>query len=87
MLKDEVKAKLRHEPFVPLEVRTADGRRLEVPFAHVAVVMSDGLMVFHGIKNERSRVATGYDFISFDGVKDIEPRTAGANGLPKTNRE
>ncbi len=83
MLKDEVKARLRHEPFVPLDVRTADGRRLEVRFPHAAVVMGDGLIVFRGVKDERSRVATGYDFVAFERVEDIEPREARAEELPK----
>lgn len=83
MLKDEVKAVLRREPFAPLEVRTSDGRRLDVPFQHVAVVMTDGLLVFHGVKDERSRVAKGYDFIAYDRIEKIEPQQAQGDAQPK----
>jgi hypothetical protein len=73
---EEIQSVLGREPFVPLRVQKADGSKVDIPFRHAAVVLrGQGLLVFKGVKDERSRRATGYEVIGFDRIHRIEPRT------------
>ena len=73
MLKDEIKAELQRDPFVPLRLHLLDGRTFDVPFREVAHVLSFGVLVFIGLK-EGTRQAKGYDRFPFDHVERIERR-------------
>ena len=76
MLKEEVKAELKREPFVPLRFHLKDGKRFDVPFREVARVLEYGVLVFIGLK-EGTYQAKGYDRFSFESIVRIEQRPGG----------
>jgi hypothetical protein len=83
---DDVKQMLSREPFVPLKVFKTDGSSLEIPFKHVAVLQSQHLLVFKGVKSERSRYASqGFEAIGYDYIDRIEPRTTRGGSRSKRN--
>lgn len=74
---EEVESVLRRQPFVPLRLHKVAGGWVDLPFHHVAVVLrSQGLLVFKGVKHERSRQAKSYEVIPFDQIDRIEPRAS-----------
>jgi hypothetical protein len=75
---EDVKSVLAQEPFVPLKLVKTDGTSLDIPFKHVAVPQRLHLLVFKGVKHERSRHATkGFEAIGYDYIDRIEPKRNG----------
>jgi hypothetical protein len=74
MEKQDIIAALDQEPFVPLRLRLVDGRRLDVPYRHVAIVQKQHLLVFKGVKSPTSQRATGYEALGFHLIEGIERR-------------
>ncbi|HZL37512.1 MAG TPA: hypothetical protein VFC78_19495 [Tepidisphaeraceae bacterium] len=79
MLKEEIKAAVWREPFVPLRLHLSNGKTFDVPFRDVARVLSYGLLVFIGMK-EGTHQSKGYDRFSFDQIVRIEQRPANGRG-------
>jgi hypothetical protein len=79
---DQVRSVLAREPFAPLRLYKTDGTVVEIPFRHVAVFVHGGLLVFKGVKNEKSHVATGYQVIGYDYIERIEPKRDGRSKRP-----
>ena len=79
---DQIVAILDREPFVPLRVVRSDGKTFPIPFAHVARLSIGGLMIFRGVKDAKSRSATGFDVIGYDFITAIEPKKPGGSGRP-----
>jgi hypothetical protein len=78
MEKDQVRAELKREPFIPLRNRLTDGRKFDVPFRDVARFLTYGVLVFIGMK-EGTRQAKSYDRFGFDQIERIEPLPAKKN--------
>jgi hypothetical protein len=84
MLIQDVENVLRREPFNPLRVHKSDGKVVEIPFSHVAIVLrSQGLLVFKGVKKAGSHVAKSYEVIPYDRIDRIEERRGRASGRRK----
>jgi len=77
--KEEIKAELTREPFVPFRLHLSDGRTFDVPFREVAHMTPSGVLVFIGLKEGTHR-AEGYDRFGFDHVVRIEPRPTRGKG-------
>jgi hypothetical protein len=78
MLKEEVRAELTRDPFVPLRLHLKGGRKFDVPFRDVAHMLGYGVLVFIGLK-EGTHQAKAYDRFPFDHIIRIEKlRTGGA---------
>lgn len=73
MLKREIADVLHRRPFVPLTIHLDDGETVGVPFSHVAVLLDKTVLVFQGVKDERSHAASGKKEFAFDRVTRIEP--------------
>jgi hypothetical protein len=71
MLKEEVKAILEREPFVPYRIHLASGKRFDVTHRDVARFLGYGVLVFIGLK-EGTRQAKGYDRFTFEQIDRIE---------------
>jgi hypothetical protein len=74
MQKREVEQILSRQPFVPLRIVKTDGTSIDVPFQHVAEPLSGRVLIFKGVKREGSRVATGFDEITYEQIDRIVPR-------------
>ena len=83
MRREDIESALNQYPFVPVRLRLTDERVLDVPFKHVTVFQKSGLILFHGVKNEGSRVATGYEVLPYDRIDRIEHRPGRAGGRRK----
>ncbi len=79
MLKEEIRAELTREPFVPLRLHLSDGRKFDVPFRDVAHIIASGVLVFIGLK-EGTHQAKSYDRFGFDHIIRIEHRPARGGG-------
>ena len=85
---EDVKTLLAREPFVPLKVVKTDGSTLPIPFKHVAVPQSRHLLVFKGVKSERSHHATkGFEAIGYDYIDRIEPKKNGHSAKKGNGRK
>ena len=73
MQKEEVRAELTREPFVPLRLHLKDGKTFDIPFRDVAHVLGYGVLVFIGLK-EGTHQAKAYDRFSFENIVRIERR-------------
>jgi hypothetical protein len=78
MLKEEVKAELGREPFVPLRLHLRNGDKFDIPFRDIAHVLRSGLLVLIGLKRG-TRQAKGYTTYVFEDIVRIERRPAGRN--------
>jgi hypothetical protein len=77
--KEDVKAELAREPFMPFRLHLSDGRKFDVPFREVAHVVASGVPVFIGLK-EGTHQAKSYDRFGFDHIVRIQHRPARGNG-------
>jgi hypothetical protein len=85
---EDVKKLLAREPFVPLKVVKTDGSTLPIPFKHVAVPQRLHLLVFKGVKSERSHHATkGFEAIGYDYIDRIEPKKNGHSAKKGNGRK
>ena len=75
MLKEQVRAELGREPFVPLRLHLRNGATFDILFRDVARILSFGLLVFIGLK-PGTRQAQSYDRFAFDDIVRIEQRPA-----------
>jgi hypothetical protein len=83
MNKDEVRAELKREPFIPLRLHLKNGKTFDIPFREVAHLLGYGVLVFIGLK-QGTRQAKGYDRFGFDDIVRIEQRPArGGKGRRK----
>ena len=73
MQKDDIRAELNREPFVPLRLHLRNGKTFDIPFRDVAHIVFSGLLVLIGLK-EGTRSAKGYDRFAFDDIHRIERR-------------
>ncbi|HET6249198.1 MAG TPA: hypothetical protein VFE47_16000 [Tepidisphaeraceae bacterium] len=73
MLKEEIRAELDREPFVPLRVYLDSGQHYDIPIRRAAHILSVGLLVFIGMTEGGIR-ADGYDRFPFERVARIEHR-------------
>jgi hypothetical protein len=71
MSKDEIKAELARDPFVPLRLHLKNGKRVSVPFREVAHVLKYDMLVLKGLKRGTHQ-ARGYMTFDFDDVVRIE---------------
>ena len=71
MLKEEVRAELTREPFVPLRLHLKNGAKFDVPFRDVAHMLGYGVLVFIGLK-EGTHQAKSYDRFTFESIDRIE---------------
>lgn len=80
MRPEDVRNLLAREPFVPLKVTKTDGATVVIQFKHAAVPQSQHLLVFKGLKDERSRYAAdGFDSIGYQYIDRIEPVSDGTS--------
>jgi hypothetical protein len=73
MLKEDVRAEITREPFVPLRLHLRNGKTFDVPFRDVAHMLGCGVLVFIGLK-EGTHQAKTYDRFSFEDILRIEHR-------------
>jgi hypothetical protein len=74
MNRDDIRTIMNHEPFVPLKLIKTDGKRIDIPFQHVLVAMSDGVIVFKGVESATSRFARkGYEHVNYESIDRLEP--------------
>jgi len=78
MQKEEVRAELTCEPFVPLRLHLKNGRTFDVPFRDVAHMLGYGVLVFIGLK-EGTHQAKSYDRFIFNDIVRIEPLPKGGS--------
>jgi hypothetical protein len=79
MSKDEIKAELARDPFVPLRLHLKNGQRVSVPFPEVVHVMNRDMLVVKGAK-PGTRRAKGYVTFVFEDVIRIEQLRNGNTG-------
>jgi hypothetical protein len=79
MSKDEIKAELLRDPFVPLRMHLRNGKRISVPFREVAHILKDDILVLKGLKRGTHQ-AKGYLTFDFDDVVRIEQLRHGKGG-------
>lgn len=79
MLKEEVRAELTREPFVPLRLHLRSGKTFDVPFRDVAHMLGYGVLIFIGLKEGTHR-AKSFDTVSFENIVRIEHRPARGTG-------
>jgi len=79
MLKQDVRAELTREPFIPLRLHLRSGKKFDVPFRDVAHLLGYGVLVFIGLK-EGTHQAKGYDRFGFEDIVRIEKLPGGKNG-------
>jgi hypothetical protein len=73
MLKEEVRAELNREPFVPLRLYLTNGKTFDVPFRDVAHLLGYGVLVLIGLK-KGTHLAKGYERFTFEQIERIEQR-------------
>lgn len=78
MQREELEARVRREPFVPLWLHLPKRRKFDVPFNHVIVFRETDIILFKGVKKVGSRVAKGYEVIPYDRIVRIEPHRGGS---------
>jgi len=74
MTKVQVEKVLSKRPFAPLVIHLDDGRAIDIPFEHVAILLAQTLLVMLGVTSETSRRATGKVEFAYDRIERIEPR-------------
>lgn len=74
MKQSEIETELTRTPFQPMNLIKADGTVVSIPFAHVAVIIRDALLVFVGVKSATSHSAERYLVIPFDRIDRMEPQ-------------
>jgi len=79
MSKDEIKAELGRDPFIPLRLHLKNGKRISVPFREVAHVLKHDILVLKGLK-QGTHQAKGYLTFDFDDVVRIEQLGRGGSG-------
>jgi hypothetical protein len=79
MTKSEIRSELTREPFIPIRLHLKNGKKVLVPFAGVARVLHDDILVFKGLKQGTHR-ATGYFTFDFEDVVRIEQLKTGSGG-------
>jgi len=79
MLKEDVRAELTPEPFVPLRLHLKGGKKFDVPFRDVAHMLGYGVLVFIGLK-QGTHQAKGYDRFPFEHIVRIEHRPIKGGG-------
>ncbi len=77
MLKQDVRAELTREPFVPLRIFLNDGKHYDVPFPEVARYLGYGVLIFIGMK-DGGHSADSFDRLGFDEIDRIEQRRGGS---------
>lgn len=75
MQKEDVRAEISRDPFVPLRLHLSTGKTFDIPFREVARMLPYGLLVFIG-KKEGTHSSEGFDRFSFDQILRIEQRPA-----------
>jgi len=73
MQKEEVRAELTREPFVPLRLHPKDGKTFDIPFRDVAHMLGYGVLVFIGLE-ESTHQTKSHDRFSFENIVRIEHR-------------
>lgn len=73
MLKEDVRAEITREPFVPLRLHLRNGKKFDVPFRDVAHMLGYGVLVFIGLK-KGTHQAKSYDRFGFEDIVRIEHR-------------
>jgi hypothetical protein len=79
MSKDQIKAELARDPFVPLRLHLRNGKKLQVPVREAAHVMKHDMLVVIGAKPQTHQ-AKGYLTFDFDDVVRIEQLRGGEGG-------
>lgn len=79
MSKDEIKAELARDPFVPLRLHLKNGKIVSIPFREATHVMRDDMLVLKGA-NLRTHRAKGYLTFAFEDVIRIEQLRGGGGG-------
>ena len=79
MDREEVKAELLREPFVPFRMHLSSGKKYDVPFRDAARTLSYGFLVFLGMKEGTHR-AEGFDRFPYEDIVRIEHRPAKRRG-------
>jgi hypothetical protein len=77
MLKDEIKAELSRDPFIPLVLHLKNGKKIKVPFPQAAHVMKYDMLVVIS-PNLETRRAKGYITFDFDSVARIQQMRGGS---------
>ena len=73
MDKEEIRTELNRDPFIPLQMRMTNGRKVEIPFRDVARMIFSGVLVFKGLK-EGSHQVKGFDVFPYEDILDFEKR-------------
>jgi hypothetical protein len=79
MSKEQIKAELAREPFVPLRFFLKNGKKLHVPVREAALLMKYDMLVVIGAEPETHQ-AKGYLTFDFDDVVRIEQLRRGKGG-------
>ena len=82
MLKEDVKAVLEREPFVPFRIYLAGGKTYKVTSREAARYLGYGVLVFIGHKAGTCQ-SKGYDRFAFDRIDRIEDVGSGDRGRPR----
>lgn len=82
MLKEDVKAVLEREPFVPYRIYLMDGKKYKVTSREAARYLGYGVLVFIGHKAGTCQ-SKGYDRFPFDDIQRIEDVNRGNKGGPR----
>jgi hypothetical protein len=81
MSKDEVKAELLRDPFVPLRIHLKNHKTVSVPFREAAHILGPlDMIVFRGLK-PGGRVAKGHVIFGFESILRIEQLRGSKGGL------
>ena len=70
MIRADVLAALRREPYVPARVHMADGRHYDLPFREASHAISDSLIVFIGMR-PGTRQAERYELLNFERIDHL----------------
>ena len=71
MTSEDIRGELEREPFRPFRLHLVSGKDIAVKSPNDAHLLQNSLMVFFGTK-PGSRVAEGYDVISFRNIERLE---------------
>ena len=74
MQKEQIRAELERDPFVPLRLHLRSGKTFDVPFREVAHMVAGGVLVLIGLK-PGTHTAERYDRFAYDEIVRIELTT------------
>jgi hypothetical protein len=86
MTSEDILQELEREPFVPLRLHLASGKKVDIKYPGTAWVRQNTLLVVHPLAPKTVAIETYYDVIAFRLIERIELLDDRAKSKPRKRK-